>query len=119
MSPLPKVTGISLITTTDEEVDQAAALLRAIGLEVVGEDGYVEVRGPDLTLSIMRGAMVEVARQGGVLLQIRVTDVAAAAAAAERAGGTVELGPDGDSRTSAFVGSPVGFTVELQADIPA
>ena len=111
-----EVIGISLITRTNEEVDQAAELLRAVGLTVEGEDGFVAVQGPALNLTIMRGAMIEVPPQGGVLLQLRVPDVDAASEAARRAGGEIALGP---SRTewgsySAFIRSPIGFAVELQ-----
>lgn len=110
------VAGLSLIMETNEEVDHAADLLRAVGLTVTGEDGYVEVAGPSISLSIMRGAMVDVPRHGGLLLQIAVDDVDAATEAARAAGGVVALGPeksDGGGY-SAFVQSPVGFTVELQ-----
>lgn len=110
------VAGISLILETNEDVDQAANLLKAIGLEVKGDDGYVEVAGPSITLSIMRGAMVDVPRHGGVLLQLTVPDVDAAAEAARRAGASIALEPTKtDWGYSAFVQSPLGFTLELQA----
>jgi len=110
------VAGISLIMQTDDEVDQAAELLRAIGLEVVGEDGYVEVTGAGPTLSIMRGAMVEVSAHGGLLLQVEVPDVAATTAAAELAGATVALAASSDDlESSAFLQSPTGFTIQLQS----
>lgn len=108
------VAGLSLIMETNEEVDEAADLLRSVGLEVEGEDGYVQVTGASLTLSIMRGAMVEVPRHGGLLLQIAVPEVAAATAAAEQAGATLALAPDADAEnTSAFLHSRTGFTIEL------
>lgn len=118
-----QVSSLSLIMQTNEEVDQSADLLRAIGLTVTGEDGYVEVEGPSITLSIMRGAMVDVPRHGGVLIQIAVRDVAATAEAARRAGAVIarlaESGhPDADDDGSAFVQSPAGFTVELQPITP-
>lgn len=114
--PNAAVAGLSLIMQTNEEVDQAADLLRAIGLQVAGEDGYVEVAGPSIKLSIMRGAGVEVPRNGGVLLEIGVDDVASAADAASRAGATIAqkataTGPD---TYSAFVQSRSGFTIELR-----
>lgn len=109
------VRSLSLIMQTNEEVDQAAALLRAIGLTVTGEDGYVEVEGPSITLSIMRGAMVEVPRHGGLLIQITVPVVAEAAAAARQAGAAITQPADAGEQDggSAFVQSPTGFTVEL------
>jgi predicted enzyme related to lactoylglutathione lyase len=62
----------------------------------------------------MRGAMVDVPRHGGTLLQITVDDVAAAAKAAEQAGGVIALGSDQSDEGTAFVHSRTGFTVELQ-----
>lgn len=113
--PISSVAGLSLILRTNEEVDQAADLLRAVGLSVAGEDGYVEVAGPSITLSIMRGAMVDVPRHGGVLLQIQVPDVDSASAAARAAGATVALEPTSTNgrRGAAFIQSPAGFTLEL------
>lgn len=112
------IAGLSVILRTNEEVDQAAVLLRAIGLQVTGEDGYVEVAGPSINVSIMRGAMVDVPSHGGLLLQVKVPDVDAATTAAAQAGGTIALGPTATDwgRYSAFIQSPVGFTLELQAD---
>lgn len=114
--PNAAVAGLSLIMQTNEEVDQAADLCRAIGLEVDGEDGYVEVAGPSIRLSIMRGAGVDVPRNGGVLLEIAVDDVAAATNAARRAGATIAREPTstGPHTVSAFVQSAAGFTIELQ-----
>ncbi len=114
--PNAAVAGLSLIMQTNEEVDLAAELFRAIGLEVDGEDGYVEVAGPSIKLSIMRGAGVDVPRNGGVLLEIAVDDVATAADAANRAGATIAQEPTvtGPRTYSAFVQSPSGFTIELQ-----
>lgn len=111
------VAGLSLIMETNEEVDRAADLLRAVGLEVAGEDGFVEVVGSSIRLSVMRGAMVEVPRHGGLLVQIAVPDVDSATEAARNAGGIVASEP---AKTdwggySAFVQSPQGFTLELQA----
>lgn len=113
----PSVAGISLIMQTNAEVDQAADLLRAIGLQVTSEDGYVEVSGAGTQLSIMRGAMVEVPPHGGLLLQLRVPDVDAAVADAQRAGVRVALPPTKTDwgSYSAFVQSPTGFTIELQS----
>lgn len=107
--------GISLIMKTNDEVDRAADLLRAIGLEVTGEDGYVEVAGAGVKLSIMRGTMIDVPSHGGLLLQLEVADVRAAVAAAERAGATVGLSPDQDENGSAFIQSTTGFTIELRS----
>lgn len=116
--PKSSVAGLSLIMETNEQVEQAAELLRSVGLEVEGEDGYVQVKGPELTLSIMRGAMVDVPSHGGVLLQIAVPDVAAATSAAEQAGATVALaaGASDDAHASAFLQSPAGFTIELNPE---
>lgn len=112
--PTSSVAGLSLIMETNEEVDEAANLLRAVGLEVAGEDGYVQVTGPSLTLSIMRGAMVDVPRNGGLLVQVAVSDVAVASTAAEQAGATLALAPDAEGENkSAFLQSPMGFTLEL------
>lgn len=108
------VAGISLIMQTNDEVDRAADLLRAVGLDVTGEDGYVEVSGAGLNLSIMRGTMIEVPRHGGLLLQIRVPDVHRAMSAAREAGAIVGLAPEQNDGGSAFLQSPAGFTIELQ-----
>lgn len=110
------VAGLSLIMQTNEEVDQAAEVLRAIGLQVTGEDGYVEVAGPSITLSIMRGAMVEVPRHGGLLIQVAVDDVAAATDAVRHTSVTIAQEPTatGPGTYSAVVQSPAGFTIELQ-----
>jgi hypothetical protein len=109
------VAGISLIMETNEQVDQAAELLQAIGLQVEGGDGFVQVKGPTLNLSIMRGTMIDVPPLGGLLLQVTVDDVPAAVEAVREHGGVVGLGP---TRTdwgtySAFVQSPTCFTLEL------
>lgn len=108
------VAGISLIMQTNDEVDEAADLLRAVGLDVTGEDGYVEVNGAGLKLSIMRGTMIDVPRHGGLLLQLEVPDVRKAMTAAQEAGARVGLSPDQHDGGSAFVQSPAGFTIELQ-----
>ena len=113
--PTASVRGLSLIMQTNEEVDQAAELLRAIGLQVTGEDGYVEVSGPSITLSIMRGAGVDVPRNGGVLLDLTVDDVFAAPDAARDAGAVIAQEPTSANADSysAFLQSPAGFTIEL------
>lgn len=100
---------------TNEEVDQAAELLRALGLTVTGDDGYVEVAGVGLNLSIMRGAMIEMSRHGGTLLQIEVDDVGAAINRAEQAGGAkVALGPGDSDDGTAFLHGPAGMTIEVR-----
>lgn len=110
----PTVAGLSLIMETNEEVDQVAQLLRAIGLSVTGEDGYVEVAGPSITLSIMRGAMVEVPRHGGTLLQLDVDDVVAATAAARDTGAAVVQDAATIGGGTSFVQSSTGLTIELR-----
>ena len=113
--PITSVHGLSLILQTNAEVDRAADLLRALGLDVVGEDGYVEVAGPSIALSIMRGAMVDVPPLGGVLLQVAVDDITAAVSAGRDAGASVVREPttDEEGNASAFLQSSLGLTIEL------
>lgn len=109
------VAGLSLIMETNDEVARAAEFLAALGLEVTGDDGFVEVKGPSISLTIMRGAMVDVPPLGGLLLQLDVPDVDAAAKLAGDSGGEILLGPlttDWGSN-SAYVRGPAGLTVEL------
>ncbi|WP_152361689.1 VOC family protein [Microlunatus speluncae] len=109
------VAGLSLIMATNDDVARAAAFLGALGLEVAGDDGFVEVKGPSINLTIMRGAMVDVPPLGGLLFQVAVADVDAAAKLAADNGGEVVLGPmttDWGSY-SAYVRGPAGLTVEL------
>lgn len=115
--PITSVRALSLILQTNAEVDQVADLLRALGLEVVGEDGYVEVTGPSITLSIMRGAMVDVPSLGGVLLQLDVDDVVTAARIGRDAGASVVREPTTDEagNQSAFLQLSVGLTIELMS----
>lgn len=110
------VAGISLITETNEQVSDIQKFLQALGLRVEGEDGFAVVHGPATALTIMRGAMVPMPRVAGVLLQLDVDDVDAAAITASQHGGTVGRGPeDTDWGTrSAFVHGPAGVTVELR-----
>lgn len=113
------VGGLSLILHTNADVDRAADLLRALGLDVVGEDGYVEVTGPSITLSIMRGAMVEVPPLGGLLLQLSVEDISAAVGAAREAGASVVRDPTTDEagHQSAFLQLAIGLTIELMSKV--
>lgn len=115
--PIAGVRGLSLILQSNAEVDEAADLLRALGLEVVGEDGYVEVTGPSITLSIMRGAMVDVPSLGGVLLQLDVDDVVTATRIGRDAGASVVREPmiDEAGNQSAFLQLSVGLTIELMS----
>lgn len=109
------VAGLSLIMETNDDVARAAGFLAALGLEVAGEDGFVEVKGPSINLTIMRGAMVDVPPLGGLLFQLAVADVDAATKIAGDKGGEVLLGPmttDWGSY-SAYVRGPAGLTVEL------
>jgi hypothetical protein len=107
------VAGISLIMQTNEQVDDAAELLRAVGLDVTGEDGYVEVTGTGLNLSIMRGTMIDMPAHGGLLVQVKVADLPAALQAAQQAGAVLGLAPE-RAGESAFLQSRTGFTLELQ-----
>ncbi|MFC7620723.1 VOC family protein [Microlunatus sp. GCM10028923] len=109
------VSGLSVIMETNDDVDRAAGFLSAVGLEVEGEDGFVQVKGPSLNLTIMRGAMIDTTPHGGLLIQLRVADVDAAAKAATDHGGEVGWGPaKTDFGTySAYVKGPAGLTVEL------
>ncbi|GAB3762040.1 hypothetical protein GCM10028864_52480 [Microlunatus parietis] len=109
------VFGLSVIMETNDDVDRAATFLSAVGLAVEGEDGFVQVKGPSVNLSIMRGAMIDTPPHGGLLIQLQVADVDAAAQAAVDHGGEVGWGP---GRTdfgtySAYVRGPGGLTVEL------
>ena len=117
--PITSVHGLSLILQTNADVDRAADLLRALGLEVVGEDGYVEVTGPSITLSIMRGAMVDVPQLGGVLLQLAVDDITAAVSAGREAGGSVVREPttDEEGHQSAFLQLAIGLTIEFLSKV--
>lgn len=113
--------GLSIVLATNEEVDAAAELLRAIGLEVNGEDGFVQVVTGGTTVSIMRGAMIDVPPHGGLLVQVTVEDVEAAVQRATGAGATLELGPTTTDwgTYSAYLSTPAGFTLELAAPGPS
>jgi predicted enzyme related to lactoylglutathione lyase len=109
------VAGLSLIMETNDDVARAAGFLAALGLEVAGEDGFVEVKGSSISLTIMRGAMVDVSPLGGLLLQLAVADVDAATKIAGGNGGAVLRGPETTDwgSYSAYVRGPAGLTVEL------
>jgi hypothetical protein len=119
----PSVAGISLILETNDQVDEIARFLGAVGLEVQGEDGNVEVKGPQISLTAMKGAMVPVPPLGGVLLHVTFADAGGVDTAAHDAagsGGAVALGPANEWGTySAFVTGPAGLTVELSSPLAA
>ncbi|MGI8700198.1 MAG: VOC family protein [Nocardioidaceae bacterium] len=109
---------VGLLSRTDEDnVALAAFFEQTLGLAVHGDaaGGYAEVKVGDARLALHRGAMVDFAPLGGLLLQLGCDDVDAEVAAIRGRGGDIALEPtDTDWGTrSAYVRGPQGLLVEL------
>lgn len=116
------VNGISLVVETNDQAAEIASFLRTLGLVVAGEDGYFEIEGAGLSLTVMRGALVPTPPLGGVLLQLTLDDrpsVDGAAQAAADSGWRIEFGPEVTDfgNYSAFISGPAGITVELSTPV--
>lgn len=109
---------VGLLSSTDEENTALAAFFADIlELSVEGDaaGGYAEVTVGGVTLALHRGAMVDFAPLGGVLLQLGCDDVDAEVERVRRRGGDVALEPshtDWGTR-HAYVRGPQGVLVEL------
>lgn len=113
-----RLTYVGLLSQTDEDnVALAAFFADTLGLPVEGDasGGYAEVRIGDVTVALHRGAMVDFASLGGVLLQVACDDVDAEVETARGRGGDIAVEPsDTDWGTRhAYVRGPQGILVEL------
>jgi predicted enzyme related to lactoylglutathione lyase len=109
---------VSLVFATNDQVVEVAAFFgEVLGLSVSdgAANGYCEVTTGGPTVSLHNGAMTEVGRPGGTILQFRSPDVRAQAKAVADRGGRFTLEPtETDWGTvSAYVAGPHGVTVEL------
>lgn len=109
---------VGLLSRTDEETAALAAFFAdTLGLSVEGEAaaGYAEVKLGTVTVALHRGAMVEFAPLGGVLLQLACADVDAEVEEVRRRGGDIAVEPeDTDWGTRhAYVRGPQGLLIEL------
>lgn len=109
---------VGLLSRTDaENAELGAFFAQTLGLSVHGDaaEGYAEVKLGDATVALHRGAMVDFAPIGGLMLQLVCADVDAEVAAIRDRGGVIALEPaDTDWGTRhAYVRGPQGLLVEL------
>jgi catechol 2,3-dioxygenase-like lactoylglutathione lyase family enzyme len=102
------------------DVSKAVAYFRdVLGFAVHGDgDGYAEVDLGTLVCGLMSDAMVPVKPAEGVILQVRVDDVAGSLQAVQQRGAEVLLEPTTTDwgTHSAMVAGPDGIVVELYRD---
>jgi len=106
-----------LSRTDDDNAALADFFATTLGLPVEGDAaaGYAEVEVGETTIALHRGAMVDFAPIGGVLLQLACEDVDAETAAVRQRGGDIAVEPtdtDWGTRHS-YVRGPQGLLVEL------
>lgn len=106
-----------LSRTDDDNAALAAFFANILGVPVSGDagGGYAEAALGDVTVALHRGAMVDFAPLGGVLLQLSCDDVDAEVAQVRDRGGDIAVEPsetDWGTR-HAYVRGPQGLLVEL------
>ncbi|GAB3415239.1 VOC family protein [Flindersiella endophytica] len=105
------------------DVAKAVAYFRnVLGFAVHGDgDGYAEVDLGTLVCGLMSDAMVPVKPAEGVILQVRVEDVAGTLRTVQQRGANVLLEPTTTDwgTESAMVAGPDGIVVELYREVPA
>ena len=109
---------VGLLSATNEENAALAAFFaQTLALPVDGEadEGYAEVKVGEATIALHRGAQVDFAPVGGLLLQLICEDVDGEVEAVRERGGDIAVEPcDTDWGTRhAYIRGPQGLLVEL------
>jgi predicted enzyme related to lactoylglutathione lyase len=111
---------VGLLSHTDEENAALAAFFAdTLGLPVEGDasEGYAEVKVGEVSVALHRGAMVDFAPLGGVLLQLACEDVDAEVEAVRGRGGDIAVEPSSTDwgTRHAYIRGPQALLVELFA----
>jgi catechol 2,3-dioxygenase-like lactoylglutathione lyase family enzyme len=109
---------VGLLSQTNEDNAELTRFFAdTLGLPVEGDaaDGYAEVTVGTVTVALHRGAMVDFAPLGGILLQLACEDVDAEVEAVRGRGADIAREPSATDwgTRHAYVRGPQGLLVEL------